>query len=89
VDPTGAGDAYCGGFVAGWLVTHDTTVAAACGSVASAESIAGFGAFVEGPSPRPAERFAKVEGLLAGFSVESALPALRDHLLGRTLATSP
>jgi hypothetical protein len=64
-------------------------VAAACGSVAAAETIAAFGAFVDGPPPTPALRVANVEHLLEGLRVKRALPALREHLLGQTLATSP
>ena len=86
VDPTGAGDAFCGGFVAGWLATHDMTVAAACGSVAAAETIGGFGAFVDGRSPTPAQRIADVERVLEGFGAGVALRDLREHLLGQRLA---
>ena len=42
VDSTGAGDAYCGGFVAGWLATESPEVAAACGTVAAGETIGAF-----------------------------------------------
>lgn len=45
VDPTGAGDAYCGGFAAGWLRTGDAVIAAGCGTVAAAATIGAFGAF--------------------------------------------
>jgi sugar/nucleoside kinase (ribokinase family) len=86
VDPTGAGDAYCGGFVAGWLATHDMAVAGACGSVAAAETIGGFGAFVEGLLPTSAQRMADVERVLEGFGAGLGLQALREHLLGERLA---
>ncbi len=45
VDSTGAGDAFCGGFVAGYLRTGSLAVAAVCGSVSAAHVIKGFGAF--------------------------------------------
>lgn len=35
-DPTGAGDAFCGGFLAGLLATGDVVEAAVCGSVSAA-----------------------------------------------------
>lgn len=53
VDPTGAGDAYCGGFIAGWISTGSTKVAAICGTISAAEVIGQFGAFREGPWPEP------------------------------------
>ena len=89
VDPTGAGDAYCGGFVVGWLVTRDPAVAAACGSVAAAETVGVFGAFRETPPPTPRERIANVDQLLeAGAPARTtaeqnaAMRTLRAHLLG-------
>jgi sugar/nucleoside kinase (ribokinase family) len=51
VDPTGAGDAYCGGFVAGFLATRSTLAAAACGTISAAHIIQGFGAFASPPPP--------------------------------------
>jgi sugar/nucleoside kinase (ribokinase family) len=35
VDQTGAGNTYCGGFLAGWLETGDLVEAACCGAVAA------------------------------------------------------
>ena len=35
VDPTGAGNAYCGGFLAGYVQTGDALMAARCGTVAA------------------------------------------------------
>jgi len=35
VDPVGAGNAYCGGFLAGWVEHHDIAVAAVYGSVSA------------------------------------------------------
>jgi sugar/nucleoside kinase (ribokinase family) len=51
VDSTGAGDAFCGGFVSGWLATGSARVAAACGAVSAAGVMGAFGAFAEGPQP--------------------------------------
>ncbi len=64
VDPTGAGDAYCGGFVAGWLATGDEIVAAACGTVAATETIGAFGAFNDGLPPSPEERLGRLRAVL-------------------------
>lgn len=36
LDAVGAGNAYCGGFLAGWTQTHEIARAAACGAVAAA-----------------------------------------------------
>lgn len=66
VDPTGAGDAYCGGFVVGWLRTGDPIVAAACGTVAAAETIGTFGAFSAAPLPSTEERLRTLDAVIAG-----------------------
>lgn len=52
VDPIGAGDAYGGGFIVGYLATGSVVVGAASGAVAAAEVISRFGAFpvTRGPS---------------------------------------
>lgn len=44
VDPVGAGDAFCGGFAAGYLATRDPRQAAACGTVSASFAVEGFGA---------------------------------------------
>ena len=44
VDPTGAGDAFCGGFLAGLVQTRDPVQAAQCGAWAAARVVAAFGA---------------------------------------------
>ena len=83
VDSTGAGDAYCGGFIAGWLATESPEVAAACGTVAAAETMAAFGAFSVDDAPSADERYKRVEELLgdAGFEgLDVALAQLRDQL---------
>jgi ribokinase len=63
VDPTGAGDAYCGGFVVGWLATGDPRIAAACGTVSAAETVGSFGAFPDSPMPASV-RLERLDSLL-------------------------
>lgn len=43
-DPVGAGDAFCGGFAAGYLAGRDVRHAAACGTVSASFAVGGFGA---------------------------------------------
>lgn len=45
VDPTGAGDAFCGGFLAGYQRTNDPLLAALHGNVSASLKIEGIGAF--------------------------------------------
>lgn len=45
VDSTGAGDAFCGGFLAGYLKSGSLLLGAVCGTVSAAHIIRGFGAF--------------------------------------------
>ena len=45
IDSTGAGDAFCGGFLAGYLTTGSLLLGAVCGSISAAHVIKGFGAF--------------------------------------------
>jgi ribokinase len=44
VDVTGAGDAYCGGFMVGWQETGDSLLAACYGAVSASFVLQGFGA---------------------------------------------
>lgn len=44
-DPTGAGDSFCGGFLAGYRRTYDPLQAVLCGSVSASLTIEGSGAF--------------------------------------------
>jgi sugar/nucleoside kinase (ribokinase family) len=44
-DPTGAGDAYCGGFLAGYRQTYDSVHAALYGSVSASLTVEGSGYF--------------------------------------------
>ncbi|MFY7961548.1 MAG: carbohydrate kinase family protein [Elsteraceae bacterium] len=43
IDPTGAGDAFCGGFLAGLALTSDPILAACQGAVSASFAIEGFG----------------------------------------------
>ena len=53
VDSTGAGDAFCGGFLAGYLRTGCLLVGAVCGTTSAAHVITGFGAVhSELPTPK-------------------------------------
>ena len=45
VDPTGAGDAFCGGFLAGLAATGDPVCAALCGTVSASFAVESFGPF--------------------------------------------
>jgi sugar/nucleoside kinase (ribokinase family) len=45
VDPTGAGDAFCGGFLAGYASSFDPLQAAMQGNISASFSIEGSGAF--------------------------------------------
>jgi sugar/nucleoside kinase (ribokinase family) len=52
VDPTGAGDAFCGGFLAGLLATGDALCAAVCGTVSASFAVESFGPFRLLAAPR-------------------------------------
>ncbi len=49
IDPTGAGDAFCGGFLAGLAGTGDPVRAACCGAVSASAIVSRFG--VDGALP--------------------------------------
>jgi ribokinase len=44
-DPTGAGDSFCGGFLAGYRQTYDPLQAVLYGSISASLTIEGSGAF--------------------------------------------
>ena len=44
-DPTGVGDAFCGGFLAGWRQTYDPVLATLYGNVSASLKLEGSGAF--------------------------------------------
>lgn len=58
LDPTGAGDAFCGGFLAGFVETGDPVLAARFGAIAAARIVERFGADGALPIDRDAARAA-------------------------------
>lgn len=52
VDPTGAGDAYCGGFTVGYAETRDPVEAAVYGTVAASYTVESDGLPLRRPAPR-------------------------------------
>lgn len=74
VDPTGAGDAYCGAFVQGWLATRSATLAAVCGSLAAAFVMSRFGAFADDGWPSLEELLIKAGALLKKSAEAEANP---------------
>lgn len=69
VDPTGAGDAFCGGFLAGLRTTGDPLVAAAHGTVSASFVVECEGA-VPPPGLDPAEVQLRLRVALAGLSAD-------------------
>lgn len=55
-DPTGAGDAFCGGFLAGLVATGDPVRAAACGTVSASLAVETVGPLALLNSPRAEAR---------------------------------
>ncbi len=62
-DPTGAGDAFCGGFLAGLVATGDPVIAACFGTVSASFAVEGFGA-LHGLSADPAEARRRLDAVL-------------------------
>ncbi|WP_042249959.1 carbohydrate kinase family protein [Paracoccus sp. PAMC 22219] len=60
LDPTGAGDSFCGGFLAGLLLTDDPLMAACMGTVAASFAVEGFGpdTLLTAPSDQRNDRLA-------------------------------
>jgi ribokinase len=81
VDSTGAGDAYCGGFVAGWLATGDLRVGAACGTIAAGEIIGRFGAFADGDGVTLEDRIELAATILDGLPATAAADLRVDEVL--------
>lgn len=63
-DPTGAGDSYCGGFLAGYLLTHDAVRAAQYGTISASYVVEAIGALATA-TPSPAEALARLAYLEA------------------------
>ena len=72
-------------------------VAAACGTVAAAETIGTFGAFGDGPRPTPEARLARVEEVIAAMEpsdvaandLDAPMALLRQHMIFERVATHP
>jgi sugar/nucleoside kinase (ribokinase family) len=77
IDPTGAGDAFCGGFLAGYLRTGDAVAAACCGAVAASFAVEDFGCLTL-LSAAPKEAADRLHSLAAGLppSTRHAIAAL-------------
>jgi cytidine kinase len=63
VNTVGAGNAYCGGFLAGWERSHDLARAGACGAVAASFAVAQTGLPVITPALQ-AEAQRRIEALM-------------------------
>lgn len=57
-DPTGAGDSFCGGFLAGLVENGNAVTAAHYGAISAARIVEHFGADGALPAPREAARAA-------------------------------
>jgi sugar/nucleoside kinase (ribokinase family) len=68
VDTTGAGDAYCGGFLAGLVAGRPLVECAAMGTVSASYIVEACGA-LETERPDSAERNARLETVLKGVSI--------------------
>jgi ribokinase len=62
LDPTGAGDSFCGGFLAGLVETGDPVMAARYGAISAAQIVERFGADGALPANRAAARAALEQG---------------------------
>jgi ribokinase len=66
VDPTGAGDAFCGGFLAGLVLLGDLSAAACLGTISASFAVESFGPFHLLGITRPAAR-ARLDTFLASL----------------------
>ncbi len=73
-DPTGAGDAYCGGFLAGYLLTQDAVRSAQHGTVSASYNVEAIGALAA-VTPTPDEARARLAYLEAETQVVSSFPS--------------
>ncbi len=81
IDSTGAGDAWCGGFVAGWLATGDARVGAVCGTIAAGEIIGRVGALAPGDRTGVAERIVRAGQLLDTLPVAAGADLRVDEVI--------
>jgi hypothetical protein len=85
VDQIGAGDAYCGGMIAGLLRTGSLLAGAACGTASATHAITHIGALPSGAWPEVGDLVAKTAEVLVGkFDGEGdrALDLIRTRFLG-------
>jgi ribokinase len=83
IDTTGAGDAWCGGFVAGWLATRDARVGAVCGTIAAGEIIGRVGALAPGHGTTVADRVVHAGQLLDALPVAAGADLRVDEVIER------
>ncbi len=76
IDPTGAGDAYCGGFLAGYMLSGDAVAAAQMAAVSASFAVESVGIDLL-VDPSSADIRDRLEGARAKTSLDSAQP-LRD-----------
>ena len=90
VDSTGAGDAFAGGFIVGWLATRDPRAGAACGTIAAAEVIRQFGAFAseedDTRATRLADRIARVGAILSSLPTDDTADLEIEDVVNRLRA---
>lgn len=74
IDPTGAGDAFCGGFLAGFALTSDPILAACQGAVSASFAIEGFGvdALLAADQAKAKTRLADLRGRISVAAWEEA-----------------
>jgi ribokinase len=78
VDPTGAGDAYAGGFLAGWLAAGDPLIAACLGTVSASFAVEDFGPFrlLEARRAEARARLERLVALVPAVDAAALLPPL-------------
>lgn len=69
-DPTGAGDAYCGGFLAGYLLTNNPVSAAQYGTVSASYVVEAIGALA---TPRPSPEQARARLAVVAEKMETPI----------------
>ena len=77
-DPTGAGDAYCGGFLAAFVRTRNPVLAACCGTVSASFAVAGFGpwSLLAAPAAEAAARLRWTVAQVPGAAGQAGLDEL-------------
>ncbi len=90
VDPTGAGDAFCGGFLAGYLAHGDAVYAACYGTVSASFAVEHVGALPRGATGSAAAggRLAALRAEVAGLHSTASNPAGASPTAGASPATT-